>query len=168
MLESELLRKFFKDRENSHLGLIVGSASILLLGSSILFASGDVKSDNWQYSWSRNRQTPSLTIASLVSLPPQQRADALAKISKTKLLRNTSVKERQFTVNNRHRAKFLLAQDLFQQGEAESALDYLKKFNQRLSAPCSLCPVTRSANLSTTTTARASQQNLPVYFSEIS
>ncbi len=31
MLESELLRKLFKDKENRYLGLILGSASIILL-----------------------------------------------------------------------------------------------------------------------------------------
>ena len=137
MLESELLRKFFKDSENNHLGLILGAASILLLGSSILFASGDIKPDNWQYSRSRNRQPKNFAIAPLVSLPPQQRAEDLARISKTKLLRNSSVKERQFTVRNRNRAKFLLAHDLFNQGEAESALDYLQdlKKDYQLLAP---------------------------------
>ena len=126
MLESELLQKFFKDRENRHLGLILGSASILLLGSSILFASGDLKPDNWKYARIRNSQETNFAIAPLVSLPPQKRAEDLGIIAEKKLPRNSSLKDRQFIFSNRNRAKFLLAQDLLKQGEAELALGYLR------------------------------------------
>lgn len=126
MLQSELLRKLFKDSENHYLGLIVGSASILLLGSSILFASKDIPPDNWQYSRIRHSQEANYAIASLINQSSQQRADELAKIVEQKLPRNSSLKERQFILSNRNRAKFLLAIDLLNQGQGESALDYLQ------------------------------------------
>ena len=126
MLELELLRKLFRDSENRHLGLILGSASILLLGSSILFASRDIQPDNWQYSRVNNSYEANYEIAPLLNLPPQQRADELRVIVEEKLPRNSSVKERQFILSNRNRAKFLLANDLLNQGQGESALDYLQ------------------------------------------
>ncbi len=137
MLESELLRKLFKDSENRHLGLILGSASILLLGSSILFASGELKPGNWQYSRIKNGQATNSAIAPLVNLPPQQRSDALEIMANNRLLRRNSVQERKFTVQNRNRAKFLLAQDLLNQGQGELALDYLQdlKKDYKILAP---------------------------------
>ena len=126
MLQSELLRKLFKDSENRHLGIIWGSASILLLGSSILLASRDIQPDKWQYSPVRTSQETNYAIAPLINLSPQQRADELALLAKQKLPRNSSRKNRQFTLNNRNRAKFLLANDLLNQDRAELALDYLQ------------------------------------------
>jgi len=126
MLESELLRKLFKDRENRHLGLVLGSAAILLLGSSILLASRDLKPDNWQYSRSQNNQVTDPAIAPLVGLTPQQRAADLALIADQKSPRNSSIKERQLNLSSRNRAKFLLANDALNQDEAESALVYFQ------------------------------------------
>ena len=126
MLESELLRKLFKDSENRYLGLVLGSAAILLLGSSILLASRETKPNNWQYSRTRQNQIEDSAIAPLVNLTPQQRVDDLALIAEQKLPRNISFKERQFTISSRNRAKFLLANDSFNQGEEELALAYLQ------------------------------------------
>ncbi|MGK7897154.1 MAG: transglycosylase SLT domain-containing protein [Xenococcus sp. (in: cyanobacteria)] len=130
MLETELLRKLFRDSENRHLGLILGSASILLVGSSILLASQDIRSDNWQYSRIQNSGESNYEIAPLISVSPQQRADELTIIAEQKLPRNSSIKERQVIFSNRNRAKFLLADDLLNQSQEESALDYFSNLKK--------------------------------------
>ncbi|ELS01634.1 soluble lytic murein transglycosylase-like protein [Xenococcus sp. PCC 7305] len=137
MLESEFLRKLFKEHENRYLGLILGSGAILLLGSSILLASRDTQSDNWQYSRINKSQSDNQAIAPLVSLTPQQRANELVIIAEQTLPRNSSVKDRKLTLNTRHRAKFLLADDLLNQGQGEAALAYVQdlKRDYRMLAP---------------------------------
>ena len=140
MLESQLLRKFFRENDNRHLGLIWGSVSILVLGSSILLASREIKPDNWQYARIQNSQAENYEIAFWVHISPQQRADELTKIAEKKLPRNSSVQDRQLIVTNRYRAKFLLAHDLLNQGQVEPALDYFQDLakNYTVLAPYAL------------------------------